>query len=163
MSAAASVVSDVARLRQALATHATALSPIDHRLIRGCHGHSGEMYQWYLEVGGYKPEGLEDEPKAFNTYELHPVISAGDEGLVFTLHLEHNVYEVGVEDQHEFQHLNPDTLAEFQAVAKSWDIPADDVQNGVSIIKQLVDSICPVLADLDLDREHESALELQPA
>lgn len=153
--AKAYIPADVSRLRQALNAHIEGLSSIEHRCIRGSHGVSGEMYQWFLEVGGYKPDGLEDEPKAFNTYELHAVISAGDEGLIFSLHLEHNVYEAGVEDQHLFDQLNPDTLSEFQAVAQSWEIPAEDIARGLELIKQLTASLGPVLAHLELDHEPE--------
>lgn len=150
------VSSYVARLREVLNTRLDGLTPIEHRCIRGSHGEAGEMYQWYFEVGGYKPDGMEDDTKAFNTYELHPVISAGDEGLAFTLHLEHNVYGVGVEDQHLFRQINPDTLGEFLATAKSWDLTQEDIERGVEALTLLLECLMPVLSDLKLDLEVEA-------
>lgn len=145
----------VSRLREVLNSHMDGLTPIEHRCIRGSHGESGEIYQWFIEVGGYKPDGFEDEPKAFNTYELHAAISAGEEGLVFTLHLEHNVYESGVEDHHRFRQINPDTIAEFDAVARTWEIPAHDIERGIAALQSLVVCLGPVLSDLGLDLEPE--------
>lgn len=149
------VSANVSRLREVLNARIEILHPIEHRCIRGSHGESGEMYQWFLEVGGYKPVGMEDDPKAFNTYELHAAVSSGDEGLIFSLHLEHNVYEAGVEDQHLFDQLNPDTLTEFQTVAQSWEIPVEDIERGKALLMTLIESIGPVLADLGLDLEPE--------
>lgn len=145
-------LSNLERLRAALNSNIEGLAPVNHRLIRGTYGDGGELYQWYFEISGYKPEDAEGDPKAFNTYELHPVLSADEStGLVFTMHLEHHVYEVGNEDQHKFMQLNPDTLNEFRSVAVSWGIPEPDIEAGVKICAQFIDGILPVLDDLKLN------------
>lgn len=152
-------ISNLERLRAALNTNIEGLAPVEHRLIRGTYGDGGELYQWYFEISGYKPEDSADDPKAFNTYELHPVLSADENtGLVFTMHLEHHVYEVGNEDQHEFMQLNPDTLKEFRAVAARWGIPDSDIEIGVDTLSTFIDAIMPVLDDLKLNLtpEHEA-------
>lgn len=148
--------SPLERLRAALNKNVEGLAPIEHRLIRGAYGDGGELYQWYFEIAGYKPKDAEDSPRAFNSYELHPVISADEAtGISFTMYLEHRVHGVGNEDQHQFLQLNPDTLNEFREVAIGWGIADEAIEQGIEVLSQFIDCILPVLDELELNKEVE--------
>lgn len=141
---------NVFRLREVLHENEQGLQQWGGRLLRGPHGASGELYQWFLEVGGYKYAGEEEITNEFNTYELHPVISAGEEGLVFSLHLEHHVCEEGNVDQEAFDLRSPDLIEKFKAVAVDWNIDLLIIDNGVAILNELVKVFVPILEALSI-------------
>lgn len=140
-----------AKLRGVLNAHMQSLKPMENRCICETFGERGEIYNWFMEVGGYKLDELPDDPDAFNTYEIHAAISADDAtGLVFSLHLEHHVYESGIEDQHELDIRRQDLIGQFKAVALHWQLSSADIARGVELLDLLVSVLTPVLDELGI-------------